>query len=128
MPFCVSSEQMSRFAELSGDRNPLHSDSSFAAAHGFRGEVVFGGMLLAMISRLLGNHLPGPGSIWHSVTMDFRSPLYVNEQANLSGTVSYVNEELGLLRLALKIESAGRLVAEGTAQAGLVQKRSCRPQ
>lgn len=122
--FRVTPGQMAAFRDLSGDTNPLHHDAEFARERGFSGEVVYGGLLVAQVSRLLGTEMPGPGCVWRSLSLRFRSPLYVNEPARLSGTVTHQNEELGVMTLRLRVEADGRTVADGEAAAMLMRERA----
>src|SRR3546814_7392913 len=55
----VSEADLDRFAEVSGDASPLHMDAGFARARGFAGRVTHGAYLTALVSRLVGVHLPG---------------------------------------------------------------------
>lgn len=119
--FSVHEEEMRSFRQLSGDDNPIHLDTAFAKSCGFEGPVVYGGLMIAVVSRLLGTRIPGHGCIWHSLKIDFRAPLYVDEVASLTGTVTYWNDSLRLLRVALRIECGDRLVAKGEAQASNVR-------
>ena len=121
--FCVSQGDMDAFRHLSADVNPLHDDAEYARERGFAGTVVYGGLIVAQISRLLGTRLPGSGCIWRSFALRFRNPLYVGQRARASGTVVHVNEELGLFDLKLRVEAAGACVAEGEAAAMVVRVR-----
>lgn len=121
LSFTVSARDMETFRELSGDDNPLHFDADFAHARGFEGPLVYGALMVAAISRLLGTKLPGPGCVWHSLKIDFRKPLYVDQTATLAGVVSYCNASLGLLRVTLEVSSGGELLAKGEAQASLAR-------
>ena len=122
--FSVGTEEMESFRRLSADDNPIHADAAFARSCGFDGPVVYGGLLVAVVSRLLGTRLPGHGCVWHSLKMDFRAPLYVGEAATLSGTVTYWNPSLRLLRVSLRITSGDRLIAKGEAQANNARPES----
>ena len=122
LEFSVSPEDMRAFRRLSGDTNPLHDDRAFAIRRGFKGVVVYGSLIVAQVSRLLGTVLPGPGCVWHSLSLRFRNPLYVGVPARLYGTVTYANDSLGLLKLALRVEAAGRLIADGEAAAQLTSE------
>jgi 3-hydroxybutyryl-CoA dehydratase len=122
LEFSVSPEDMHAFRRLSGDTNPLHDDRAFAMRRGFKGIVVYGSLIVAQVSRLLGTVLPGPGCVWHSLSLRFRNPLYVGVPARLYGTVTYANDSLGLLKLALRVEAAGRLIADGEAAAQLTSE------
>src|SRR5690606_15327672 len=115
--FTVHDSDMKAFQRISGDTNPLHHDADFAARRGFPGVVVYGGLILAQVSRLLGTELPGYGCVWRAVTLRFRSPLFVDEQAELSATVIHANDELGTFELKLSVTAAGRRIAEGEASA-----------
>lgn len=123
LEFCIADREMEAFRALSGDTNPLHDDAGYARQRGFDGRVVYGGLLVAQVSRLLGSHLPGHGCVWRSVTLRFRSPLYVGEAARLTGTVVHANEDLGVMNLTLRIEAGGRTIAEGEAAAILARER-----
>ncbi len=125
--FSISAEEIKIFGLLSGDKNPIHFDGAFARECGYEREVVFGGLLVAKISQLIGNYFPGPGGVWHSLSIKFLAPLYIGEPARLTCYVSYYNPSLGVLRLDLKVSSDNRSIAKGEAQAGMA-KRSEKPQ
>ncbi len=114
--FSVDDAQMRQFAELSGDYNPLHTDERFARGKGFEGRVVYGALLLAKVSRLLGMQLPGRDGVWVSVTLDFRSPLYLDQVAQLEATVKSYSPATGLLELGLMLRRSGKLLAKGRAE------------
>jgi acyl dehydratase len=118
LPFLIRESDLQAFSELSGDLNPVHLDAAYARSHGFKGKVVYGGLYVAAVSRLLGMKLPGKGSIWHSLSIQFKSPLYVDEDVEVVGTVIYINHELRVLRLALEVKRNDELLARGEAQAG----------
>jgi len=107
---------MRAFALLSEDSNPLHSDDDYARQLGFDSRVVFGALLVAKISALIGVHLPGPGAVWAGLEVDFRNPLYVNEDATLSGKITHKSDAAKMLTLKLRIESGSRLIATGSAE------------
>ena len=114
--FRISDADMIAFSRLSEDSNPLHSDDDYARQLGFDSRVVFGALLVAKISALIGVHLPGPGAVWAGLDVDFRNPLYVNEDATLSGKIAHKSEAARMLTLKLRIESGARLIATGTAE------------
>jgi acyl dehydratase len=114
--FSITPRQMRQFAELSGDFNPLHTDTAFARGKGFDGVVVYGGLLIARISQLIGMHLPGRDGVWASIALDFRKPLYVDQAARVEGQVTEVSASTGLVRLRLTVRSMDALLAKGTAE------------
>ena len=62
------------FSELSGDDAPLHTDETFARAHGFDGRVVHGALVVSLLSRVVGTRFPGPRSLWLKCDISFRNP------------------------------------------------------
>ncbi len=118
----VDDEQMRRFAELSGDFNPLHTDDAFARAKGFRGRVVYGALLLAKVSELIGMRLPGKDSVWARVDFEFLRPLYVNQSAELEARVASFSGSTGLLELSLSLKCDGKRIAKGRAEVVVVRQ------
>lgn len=114
--FSVTAEQMQRFAELSGDYNPIHTDDAFAQSKGFAGRVVYGALLVAKLSQLIGMRLPGRDGVWASLSLDFRSPLYVDQVAEVEGVIASVSEATGLVDLRLAVRSGSKLLAKGKAE------------
>jgi acyl dehydratase len=73
-------EDFNRFAELSGDDNPIHVDPDFAAQTRFGGTVAHGMLIYSTLCGFLGSQFPGPGTLQIFQEMTFRSPTYVGEQ------------------------------------------------
>jgi acyl dehydratase len=115
LPFRVGAAEMDAFATLSGDVNPLHCDDAFARAAGFEGRVVYGGLILAQVSRLLGMHLPGRFGVWNGLRMDFRVPLYMDREAILQGTVEQLSEAVGAVTIGLVLTAGDQVLAKGKA-------------
>lgn len=122
--FRIGNAEMAAFRKLSGDTNPLHDNAAFAHKRGFAGPVVYGGLIIAQVSQMLGTRLPGPGCVWRSLTLRFRAPLYVGETARLAATIVHANEDIGAVDLKLRVDVGRRCVAEGEAAALLVPERA----
>lgn len=71
-----SAADVRAFADLSGDVNPVHLSDEFAAATIFKRPIVHGFLYGSIISELIANQLPGPGSIYKSQVMNFLAPVY----------------------------------------------------
>jgi 3-hydroxybutyryl-CoA dehydratase len=71
----VTEETGVKFADVSNDHNPVHLDEAYAAATPFKGRIAHGMLLAAYISAVLGNDLPGPGSIYVNQTLSFKAPV-----------------------------------------------------
>jgi len=112
----IDDAQLRQFAELSGDFNPLHTDDAFARRKGFQGRVVYGGLLVAKISELIGMRLPGQNSVWASLSLEFLEPVYVNQAVQLEAVVLRVSPGTGLVELKLTVRRAGKKVSKGRAE------------
>jgi acyl dehydratase len=119
--FSITPQQMLQFAEISGDFNPLHTDDAFARAKGFDGVVVYGALMIAKVSQLIGMRLPGRNSVWASVSLDFRKPLYVGQAAQVEGIVTAVSASTGMIELKLTVRAEGKVLAKGSAEVVLGQ-------
>jgi 3-hydroxybutyryl-CoA dehydratase len=60
----VSSSDVVGFAELTGDRNPIHFAQNFAARTPFKTRIAYGLYTASLISAVLGTRVPGPGAIY----------------------------------------------------------------
>ena len=67
----VSSADVVGFAEITGDRNPIHLSEHFAARTPFGTRIAHGLYTAGLISAVLGTRLPGPGAIYISQTLFF---------------------------------------------------------
>jgi len=114
--FSVSDEDMARFAALSGDFNPLHIDDAFARSKQFEGRVVYGALIVAKVSRLIGMELPGRDSVWASISFQWNRPLYVGQTATLEGVITALSEATRLMELKLTLKVGGRTHAKGNAE------------
>ncbi|KAG2392569.1 hypothetical protein C9374_011294 [Naegleria lovaniensis] len=80
-----SAQDVSDFAKLSGDFNPLHFDSDFAKQHGlFKDRIVHGVLVSSLLSNLAGTVMPGAGSIYMSQELKFLRPVYIDQEIEAS--------------------------------------------
>lgn len=113
--FTIDIKQMDAFAELSGDCNPLHKNNEIAQARGFEGRVVYGALLVAQVSRMIGMELPGRDSLWSAIQLQFVAPLYPEQPAVLEAVVGHLSSATRSVELHLEIRAGVRLIARGKA-------------
>lgn len=112
----VSDEDIARFAELSGDRNPVHLDADYAAQTMFKKCIAHGLLTGAYVSAVFGMKLPGPGAIYISQTLNFRAPVYAGDE--ITTTVEIVQLLSGKNRVKFDcvcMNQSGKKVLEGEA-------------
>ena len=70
----LTEDDIVRFTDLTGDRNPLHYDSALAERSRFGGIIVQGGVTSGLFNAVVAEDLPGPGSVFLHVDWSFRAP------------------------------------------------------
>jgi 3-hydroxybutyryl-CoA dehydratase len=75
----ITPEHIQKFAEFSGDYNPVHFVDHEAQAQGFKGRIAHGMISASFFSKIFANRFPGPGTIYLNQTFKFHAPVYVNE-------------------------------------------------
>jgi 3-hydroxybutyryl-CoA dehydratase len=111
----VSEHDLDTFAELTGDRNPIHLDEEFAAKTIFRGRIAHGMLTATYISAILGTRLPGPGAIYISQTLNFRAPVRIGDEVTATARVAQLFPEKKRALFACDCSVAGKTVLEGDA-------------
>jgi 3-hydroxybutyryl-CoA dehydratase len=76
----VSAADIVAFAEVTGDKNPVHLDADYAAKTIFKGPIAHGMLTAGYISAVFGMELPGPGAIYVSQTLNFRAPVRAGDR------------------------------------------------
>lgn len=71
----VTDDDIVTFADVTGDRNPVHLDADYAATTPFKTRISHGMLTAGYISAVFGMKLPGPGAIYVSQTLNFRAPV-----------------------------------------------------
>ncbi|MEK6721809.1 MAG: MaoC family dehydratase [Chloroflexota bacterium] len=75
----ITASDVEAFARLTGDRNPLHFDASFAASTRVGALVVQGGLTTGLFNALVAMELPGPGSVFLHQEWDYPAPVFVGD-------------------------------------------------
>ena len=103
--FKINTQMMLDFKNISGDRNPIHNNKKFAISRGFKDKVVYGGLLISQVSRMLGMYLPGRDSLWTHIDLAFLKPFYVEEEGELESEVKNISLSTNSVDLQIKITS-----------------------
>lgn len=119
----ISEADVYMFAGISGDNNPIHINSEYAATTPFKDRIVHGMFSAALISTVAGTRLPGPGAIYIDQTIKFKAPVYIGDTAKATGTVEEIDEKRGRVKLRTDVHVGEKLVATGFGTY-LVNKRN----
>lgn len=76
----ASEDVVNQYAELSGDKNPIHVDDKYAKKSRFGARIAHGLFCQAMVSNLIGTQLPGNGAILTDERIEFKKPVYIGDE------------------------------------------------
>jgi 3-hydroxybutyryl-CoA dehydratase len=88
----VSESDVYLFAGITGDFNPAHVNEIYAKNTAFKTRIAHGMLSAGLISNVLGNQLPGPGTIYMQQQLNFRAPVAIGD------TVTATVEVIEILR------------------------------
>jgi acyl dehydratase len=112
----IVAEDIVRFTDMSGDRNPVHYDADVAARTTFGGIVVQGGVTSAILNAVVAERLPGPGTVFLETHWRFLAPCRPGERITGQVEVTSVREDKPITTLDTRVVRDDGVVAiEGTA-------------
>ena len=112
----VTPEHVRLYAELSGDRNPLHFDPDFAARTRFGRLVAQGGITTGILHALVAEDMPGPGTVFLSQDWKFTAPVFIGDTVTGHAEVLAVHESKPVCHLRMSVvRQDGEAVLEGEA-------------
>ena len=104
------------FAGVSTDINPVHIDEEAAKKGIFGRRVAHGILVSGLISAVLGNKLPGPGSIYMGQELKFTAPVYIGDTITATCEIIETIPEKGRIKLSTVCTNQdGKVVITGTA-------------
>ena len=103
------------FSGVSTDTNPVHLDEQFAATTPFKGRIAHGMLSASLISAVLANRLPGPGTIYLGQTLKFKAPVRAGDTVTATATIKEILIEKKRLVLETVCTVDGKVVIEGEA-------------
>ena len=108
--------EVEAFAGLSEDFNPLHLDSAFAATTPFERPIVHGMLLASLFSGLLGQQLPGKGTVYLGQSLSFKQPVFVGDEVTAEVEIIAMRSDKPIITLATRIlATGGALTVTGEA-------------
>jgi len=120
----VKSEKLDKFREISGDINPLHTDTEYSKSRGFSDRVVHGMLTSIFFSTLVGVYLPGKYCILQGIDIQFSKPVYIDDVLTITGKVSYINEAYRQIEVkAVIVNQDDEKVSKATIKVGVIDEQ-----
>ena len=105
----ITNRDIELFAEVSTDRNPVHLDDAYAQDTIFGGRIAHGMLTAGLISAVIGEQLPGHGSVYLGQSLKFMAPVRPGDMVTADVTVLSI--EHAKRRVTLEtIASVGKTV------------------
>ncbi len=112
----LTEKEIALFAAASGDVNPVHLDAQYAATTQFEQRIGHGMWLGGLVSAILGTQFPGPGTIYLNQSLQFKRPVYLNDEIEMVLTVTEKHEKKPIVTMeCIASNQNNEIVAIGTA-------------
>jgi len=119
--FVVSPQTYSGFIEIFKDKNPLHTDATFATGKGFKGVVMHGNILNGFLSYFIGELLPNKNVIIQTQAIKYLNPVYLGDEITLNAEITDIFESVGSVEFKFYFAKADQQkVAKGTISIGII--------
>jgi len=111
----VTDEDVRKFADVSGDYNPIHLDDEFAKESMFGARIAHGILTASHISAVIGYIFPGPGWIYLGQNLQFRAPVKIGDTVRTVVEVTETNPDKNIVELSTVCSVGDTVVLKGTA-------------
>lgn len=89
----ITDSDIKSFSGISGDKNPVHMDASYAENSRFGKRIAHGMFSASFFSAIFGTRLPGPGCVYVSQNLKFRKPVYIDDTVTATVVVTGVDKD-----------------------------------
>ena len=114
--FSFSQEDVIKFSEISGDRNPIHLDEDYASKSIFKKRIVHGFLGGSIFSKVFRMIFPGEGTLFLKQSMSFYKPMYVEDVYTAKFKVLEItNKKHRALVETSILDKLGNIVIKGEA-------------
>ena len=111
----VTDADIEMFAEVSTDRNPVHLDEAYARDTIFEGRIAHGMLTAGLISAVIGEQLPGHGTVYLGQTLKFMAPVRPGDQVTARVTVLAIDHAKRRVTLETRCLVGDTVVLKGEA-------------
>ena len=112
----VSESDITLYAGITGDFNPAHTNEEYAGKTFFKTRIAHGMMTAGFISTVMANHLPGPGTIYISQSVQFLAPVRIGDTVTAVAEVAELDPKRNRVRMRTYcLNQDGTKVLDGEA-------------
>jgi 3-hydroxybutyryl-CoA dehydratase len=111
----ISDQDIEKFAEISTDHNPVHLDDEYARDTIFEGRIAHGMLTAGLVSAVIGEQLPGHGTIYMSQNLKFLAPVRPGDLVHAEVKVIDMVIDKRRVKLDCRCEVNGKNVLVGEA-------------
>ncbi len=111
----VTDRDIELFAEVSTDRNPVHLDDDYAQDTIFEGRIAHGMLTAGLISAVIGEQLPGHGTVYLGQSLKFMAPVRPGDTVVAEVTVSAIDHSKRRVTLETRCLVGDTTVLKGEA-------------
>ena len=111
----VTDHDIALFAEVSTDRNPVHLDDDYAQQTIFEGRIAHGMLTAGLISAVIGEQLPGHGTVYLGQTLKFMAPVRPGDMVRAEVSVQEIDHGRRRVTLATRCLVGDTVVLKGEA-------------
>jgi 3-hydroxybutyryl-CoA dehydratase len=112
----ISEADVYLYAGITGDLNPAHVNEEYAKNTFFKTRIAHGMLTAGLISTVLGNKLPGPGSIYLHQSVNFLAPVHFGDTITAQAEVSEIDLKKNRVKLKTTcMNQEGTIVLDGEA-------------
>lgn len=111
----ITDRDIQLFAEVSTDRNPVHLDEDYAQSTIFEGRIAHGMLTAALISAVIGEQLPGHGTVYLGQSLKFLAPVRPGDALEARVTVTAIDHARRRVTLETQCVVGNTVVLKGEA-------------
>ncbi len=111
----ITDADIEMFATVSMDRNPVHLDDEYAQDTIFGGRIAHGMLTAGLISAVIGEQLPGHGSVYLGQSLKFTAPVRPGDRVEASVTVREIDHSRRRVTLDCAASVGDTVVLKGEA-------------
>ncbi|WP_424932681.1 MaoC family dehydratase [Amaricoccus macauensis] len=111
----IGDKEIEMFAELSTDHNPVHLDDDYARDTIFEGRIAHGMLTAGLISAVIGEQLPGHGTVYLKQDLKFLAPVRPGDRVEAVVSVKDIDHSKRRVALECLCRVGNTVVVKGDA-------------